>query len=70
MAFSSETPACAATMPRSSSLRSSNGTTCSSTSAFESSFAVLSRFLLMSWMTPMTSSRWVMSGTTSIDRVR
>ena len=63
-------PACAATIPKSSSLRSSKAMIWSSTSSAVTSLCAGSFFLLISWMTPMTSSRWLMSGTVSIDLVR
>lgn len=57
MVFSSEMPACAASVAASSSERLSNGTTQLSKSAGAVSAGAPARFLLMSWMTPITSSR-------------
>ncbi len=47
-----------------------NGITCSSTSAVGQSTASRSRFLLISWTTPITVSWWSRIGITSIDFVR
>ena len=70
MAFSSESPACDASASANSSERSSNGTTSVSKSSGVVSARAGSRFLLMSWTTPMTTFSAESMGTVSIERAR
>jgi membrane protein YqaA with SNARE-associated domain len=70
MAFSSAIPAWEASVPSSSSLRSSNGTTWRCTSSAVSSRTASSRFLLISWMTPIGSPWCEVSGAHSMLLVR
>ena len=68
--FSKATAAWLASEVASSSSTEVNGITVSSTSETGRSTTLASRFLLMSWMTPMTFWSWSRMGTTSIDFVR
>ena len=70
IAFSRAMPACAASVCRSCSLRSSKGTTMRSASSLESSFCDGSRFLLMSCSTPITSPPLDTNGVHSMLLVR
>ena len=68
--FSKATAAWLASDVTSSSSTAVKGMTSSSTSATGRSTALASRFLLMSWTTPMTVPWWSRMGTASIDLVR
>jgi hypothetical protein len=68
--FSKATAAWLASELTSSSSTEVKGTTASSTSATGRSTALASRFLLMSWTTPITVPWWSRMGTTSTDLVR
>jgi len=70
MAFSRDRPACDASASANSSERSSNGTTSVSKSSGLASLRAGTRFLLMSWMTPMTTFSAESMGTVSIERAR
>ena len=69
-AFSKATAAWLASEVTSSSSTEVKGMTASSTSCTGCRTTRASRFLLMSWMTPMTVFWWSRMGTTSIDFVR
>ncbi len=69
-AFSKATAAWLANDVTSSSSTEVKGMTASSTSWTGCRTMRASRFLLMSWTTPMTSSWWSRMGTASIDLVR
>jgi hypothetical protein len=68
--FSNATAAWLASDVTSSSSTEVNGMTISSTSATGRRTALASRFLLMSWTTPITMSWWSRIGTASMDLVR
>ena len=68
--FSKATAAWLASEPTSSSSTEVKGMTYSSTTPTGRSTIFASRFLLMSWTTPITLSWWSRMGTTSIDLVR
>ena len=68
--FSKATAAWLASELASSSSTEVNGITVSSTSVTGFRTTLGSRFLLMSWMTPITFCSWSRMGTTSIDLER
>ena len=70
LVFSKATAAWLASEVTSSSSTEVKGITYSSTTATGRSTIFASRFLLMSWTTPITVSLWSRMGTTSIDLVR
>ena len=70
LVFSKATAAWLASELASSSSTDVKGITVSSTSETGRRTTLASRFLLMSWMTPMTFWSWSRMGTTSIDFVR
>ncbi len=69
-AFSKATAAWLASEVTSSSSTVVKGITASSTRETGCRTVLASRFLLMSWTTPITLSSWSRMGTTSIDLVR